>query len=284
MQYLNYRENRQRGTADFPFEFHHVTRIHPDYVMPLHWHTEFELIRILKGALLLSVANRDYKLNEGDFVIIPSNLPHTAIPNACEYECIVFDAKCLLGKNDSSNRFITELLEHSIIPQYVFPSSEARIHFPAWALFDSLASKKPGHEMLVFGSLYVILGVIMENHLYKLSSERSEYGFRKSIKLQQAMNYMEESFRQHLSLEDIATKIGMTPQSFCRFFKDMAHCSPIDYLNSYRIERSCYQLLTTNLSVTEIAFENGFNDLSYFIKTFKKYKGTTPKKYMKTIS
>ena len=64
----------------------------------------------------------------------------------------------------------------------------------------------------------------------------------------------------------------------------MAHCSPIDYLNSYRIERSCYQLLTTNLSVTEIAFENGFNDLSYFIKTFRKYKGTTPKKYMKTIS
>ena len=138
--------------------------------------------------------------------------------------------------------------------------------------------------MIVLGSFYIILGVIMEKHLYKLSSERSEYGFRKSIRLQQAMNYMEKSFREHLSIEDIATKIGMTPQSFCRFFKDMAHCSPIDYLNRYRIERACYQLLTTNLSVTEIALENGFNDLSYFIKTFRKYKGTTPKKYMKTIS
>ena len=61
----------------------------------------------------------------------------------------------------------------------------------------------------------------------------------------------------------------------------MTYRTPIDYLNYYRIERACYQLLTTNHSITEIAYSSGFNDLSYFIKTFKKYKGVTPKNYLK---
>ena len=43
MQYINYRENRRRGTADFPLEYYHVTASHPQYVMSFHWHVEFEL-------------------------------------------------------------------------------------------------------------------------------------------------------------------------------------------------------------------------------------------------
>lgn len=284
MQYLRYHENRRRGTADFPFEFHHVTKTHPDYYMPLHWHTEFELIRVLKGRLRLNVADRSYYLGGGFFAIIPSNLPHSAIPDSCEYECIVFDATILLGKNEESNRFVTMLLEHKIVPQNVFLPNASSIHDAAWQLFDCFSSQSAGYQTVVIGALYLIMGTIMSEKRYSISSEKSEYGFRKSIRLQQAMNYMEESFQEHLSLEDIASRIGMTPKSFCRFFKEMAHCSPIDYLNNYRIERASYQMLTTDMNVTQIALENGFNDLSYFIKTFKKYKGITPKKYMQSFT
>lgn len=283
MQYLRYHENRRRGTVDFPFEFHHVTKAHPDYYMPLHWHTEMELIRVLKGRLRLNVANREHFLGGGFFAIIPSNLPHSAIPEACEYECIVFDATILLGKNEEVNRVVTMLLEHTLIPQNVFLPNAGAIHDAAWILFDSIASQSEGHQMIVLGALTLILGTIMSEKRYHISSEKSEYGFRKSIRLQQAMHFMEESFQEHLSLDDISSKIGMTPKSFCRFFKEMAHCSPIDYLNNYRIERASYQMLTTDMTVTQIALENGFNDLSYFIKTFKKYKGITPKKYMQSF-
>lgn len=285
MLYLRYRENRQRGTVDFPFEFHHVTNRHPDYVMPLHWHTEFELIRVLKGALLLNLDNRDYPLREGYFAMIPSNLPHTAIPDDCEYECIVFDAKFMLGKNEAANQTITQLMEHTIVPQYVYTPEDRVITDSAWALFDSLASRSPGHQMIVMGSLFLIIGTMSAEHKYTLynSNSDSEYSFRKSLRLQQALTFMENSFQKHLSLEDIANSVHMTPKSFCRFFREMAHQSPIEYLNGYRIDRACYQLLTTNMPITLIAYENGFNDLSYFIKTFRKYKGTTPKKYTRTV-
>ena len=50
----------------------------------------------------------------------------------------------------------------------------------------------------------------------------------------------------------------------------------MDYLNHQRIEQACYQLSTTSDSITEIAYRNGFNDLSYFIRTFKNIKGSRP--------
>ena len=285
MQYLRYRENRRRGTPDFPFAFYHVTHKHPDYFMPLHWHPELELIRVLKGKLHLNLANKEYDLEEGCFVLITSNLPHSAIPDNCEYDCIVFDSTILLGKNEETNLLITRVMEHAIIPQYVFPAEDNPIiHDSAWHLFDSFAARTSGYQTIVLGALYIIMGMIMRRGLYTISDQKSEFAFRKSVKLQQAINFIEESFQKHLTLEDIATSIGMTPKSFCRFFKDMAHCSPIDYLNNYRIDRAGYQMLTTDMTVTEIALENGFNDLSYFIKTFKKYKGTTPKKYVQSFT
>ena len=61
----------------------------------------------------------------------------------------------------------------------------------------------------------------------------------------------------------------------------MTHQTPMDYLNRQRIAKACIQLDTTDDSITDVAYSNGFNDLSYFIRTFKKYKGTTPGKYKK---
>ena len=57
--------------------------------------------------------------------------------------------------------------------------------------------------------------------------------------------------------------------------------TPIEYLKIYRIEKASKKLLNTDEAVTDIAFSCGFNDLSYFIKTFKELKNITPAQYRK---
>ena len=101
------------------------------------------------------------------------------------------------------------------------------------------------------------------------------------MQLKQASEFIGSSYTSSITLQDISDSVYMTPKYFCRFFHEMTHHSPIDYLNYYRIERACYLLLTTNQTITEVAYNTGFNDLSYFIKIFKKYKGITPKQYLK---
>ena len=55
MLYVNYHEKVKRGTDDFPIEFYHVTSDHPQYHMPIHWHVEFEFIRVIQGNLFLTL-------------------------------------------------------------------------------------------------------------------------------------------------------------------------------------------------------------------------------------
>lgn len=66
---------------------------------------------------------------------------------------------------------------------------------------------------------------------------------------------------------------------FCHFFKNATSQSPSEYINHYRIEKALTLLNNTDISVTEIAMNVGFNDPNYFTRTFKKYTGKTPSEY-----
>ena len=115
----------------------------------------------------------------------------------------------------------------------------------------------------------------------KLFSENTSYSnFLKDknlIKLKKAIEYMRENYRSQISLEELSIAVDVSPKYFCVIFKGMTGMTAFEYLNAYRIEKASKALISTDMGITEIAFSCGFNDLSYFIKTFKKYKNTTPK-------
>lgn len=281
MQYINYRETRQRGTVDFPLEFHHVTSSHPQYIMSFHWHVEFEIIRILSGTFSLTLDEYEVSVSSGSVIFVPAGALHSGIPDDCIYECIVFDMNMLMNKNDSCCRHIRQIIDHEINLQIVYPDSYNDIHQITWTLFDAMASKEEGYQMIVLGTLYYLFGTIFSKGWYSTAPTQTPRSHKRVVQLKQALEFIESSYASQVTLEEISQSVNMSPKYFCRFFQEMTHRTPIDYLNYYRIERACYQLLTTDQSITDVAYSSGFNDLSYFIKTFKKYKGTTPKKYLK---
>lgn len=281
MQYINYRESWQRGTVDFPFEYHHITPTHPQYIMALHWHVEFEIVRILCGTFQLSIDELEYTVEKGSVIFIPAGSVHSGLPRSCTYECIVFDMNMLMNKNDSCCRLIRKIIDHEIEPAYVYTESYNDIHQYAWSMFDAIASRKEGYQLVVLGSLYQVIGTVFSNQYYNPAPEQPPRNHKRIIQLKTALEFMESSYNKQITLEEMSGSVDMSPKYFCRFFHEMTHRTPIDYLNYYRIERACYQLMTTDQSITEVAYSSGFNDLSYFIKTFKKYKGTTPKQYLK---
>lgn len=281
MQYINYRENRQRGTADFPLEYHHVSPSHPQYNMALHWHVEFEFIRILKGSFKIIIDDQTFFVPAGSFIFVPAGALHEGIPYDCEYECIVFDMNMLMNKNDSCCKLIRKITDHEVEIQYVHYGSYSDLHQIVWTLFDAMSSKKDGYQMSVLGALYQIIGLIFSENFYNPAPEQPPRSHRKIVQLKQALEFIESSYNKQISLQEMADSVNMSSKYFCRFFQEMTHRTPVDYLNYYRIERASYDLLTTDQSITEVAFNSGFNDLSYFIKTFKKYKGTTPKQYLR---
>ena len=281
MKYFDYKEQKQHGTFDFPIAFYHVTPEHPRYNMPYHWHTECEIIRILEGEFLLIINDEKILATKGDIIFIHDGMFHGGTPNNCIYECIVFDIKILLKQNHACTKQIQDIINQKKIIGPLISTDIEGLKTCCDTLFESMRSMKTGYEFLTQGSLYYLIGLVLRFNLYKSKNKTNKRTQEKTLHFKNVLSLIETEYQSPLTLEDLSKAAGMTPKYFCRFFSEMTNKTPIEYLNYYRIESACEQLLTTDYSITEVALNCGFNDASYFIKMFKKHKGITPKQYIK---
>ena len=164
-------------------------------------------------------------------------------------------------------------------PKYHFTPKYAEICDIVNSIFDALWMHPAGYEMTVIGQFYHFFGIVFGKHYYLESVTRTRRDYKRILQLKQVLDFIEHNYASPLTLQQLSSSVSMSPKYFCRFFSEMTHQTPMDYLNHQRIGQDCYPLTTTDASITEIAYRNGFNDLSYFIRTFKKYKGMTPGKY-----
>jgi AraC-like DNA-binding protein len=87
------------------------------------------------------------------------------------------------------------------------------------------------------------------------------------------------NYQKNIDLVQIASLVNMAEGSVCRFFKMQVGMTIFEYLNQIKIEFACKLLMNKNMSVMDIAFDSGFNNLSHFNKQFKKNTGLTPLEY-----
>lgn len=282
MQIIDQNEDRPRGTYEFPFEFHHIDQSHPRYVMSYHWHVEYEIIRILTGEFTVTLDEKSFKAVQGDVIFVHSGILHSGIPVNCVYQCIVFDMNVFLKLNSVCADYIQKIVHQDILIFHHFDQRYPDVLSAVNSLFQSMDKKKPGYELSVIGQFYHFFGIVFGNHYYLDSQPKARRDYKRILQLKQVVEFIEKNYASPLTLGQLSDSVSMSPKYFCRFFSEMTHQTPMDYLNRQRIEQACYQLSTTDDSITDIAYRNGFNDLSYFIRTFKKYKGTTPGKYKKS--
>ncbi len=279
---MAYNEIEQRGTADFPVDFFHIDYRHPRYYMRAHWHSEIEIIRIVKGELEIKLNSNEYTAKEGDILFLNSETVHHAEPKSCVYECIVFHIDFLSADMANSRLFIDGMLNGEYVIQEYNPFENSEFHNTANEIFDLFKNKTPGHKFRFIAAIYKLLGVILDNNLYQSTANNKTVPGDKSImKLKKILSFIRENYDRQITLEDMAKEAEFSVKYFGAYFKNMTDKTPFDYLNEYRIEKAARMLLNSDMNVTDIAYSCGFNDLSYFIKTFKKINKISPGKYRK---
>ena len=259
----------QRGTPDFPMEFYHITENHPRYQMQMHWHSDFEIIRVLSGRIKLCLNEYIYDFEADDSVLIPGGIVHGAVAENCVYECIVFSPSLLYVSGKCR-----DTVKHGVVN-----SSLYKKNITVDSIFKAVSEKKRGYEFEFLSGVYSLIRDIA----YNAPAVKSGIKNGKYEKIKAALSIIEENYNTQFTLDFLAKSCGMSPNYFCRFFKQMTQKTPFDYINIYRINAACEMLSDGNASVTDIAYNCGYNDLSYFIKMFKKYKGMSPKNYVKSL-
>lgn len=275
------KESQQRGTVLFPLQYNFCNTSNPFYDLWLHWHTEFELIHVVSGSYRIFINDHEELLEEGDLCIIPGKTVHGDAPDKgiSKFESAVFDIELMRLHGFSPDAFISEIVNEAISIQNVFRKSQKDIVNVADHFFEAVREQKNGWEAIAAGYLIVLFGLIKKNNLY---SEKTIIPAKKRIRnerLELVFEYIKKNYMNNITLEELADTAGFSPKYFCRVFREMTNRAPVEYLNWFRINRSCAFIRETDEKLQDISVKCGFNDFSYFIKMFHRYKNMTPLKY-----
>lgn len=293
MHSLTFHETKQHGTPEFPIEYFYIDCDHPRYHMPVHWHKEWELIYVLQGIFPIYTDDVLHTAKAGDVLLIRDGMLHGGIPEDCVYECFLFDLHGLFRNLEMVKKYLRPIYRLLLLPQIHYDGGEypeiAEIVSELMTVYRRQLHKagsvpsEPGdcHELITISDIGRLFTTILQRGYYAPNRESSSGSSHRIDQVKSVLEYIEKHYASPITLEILAKEAGMNPRYFCRFFHSITHQTPLDYVNSYRIEQAAQMLHATDLPVTAISLECGFNDSSYFVKVFRKYRGLTPNQYRK---
>ncbi len=251
-----------------------------------HYHPEIELIFLYKGSGKRQIGSNISYFSDGDLVLIGSNLPHCGMTNENtnnDYEMVLQFKPDFLGETvweSPEMQKISALLEKS----------------KAGIVFGEKVKKEIGekivamHEAVSFRRLICFLEILEElatTQDYRILNAGKYYlqtQVEDNERINIIFNYVKDHFREQITLEEVADLANMKVPSFCRYFKKITNKTFTHFVNEYRITHSLKLLAEQPLSITEVCFESGFNNFSYFNKTFKEYIEKSPSQYRKEFN
>ena len=253
-----------------------------------HYHNNYEISFITEGSGKRIVADSIEEFQPGDLVFLGKNLPHVWIADkeqgiwsnrTLEMVFLQFTEKVLCSKLLALPEFfhVTKALSLSeqgiqIMGQTLNEVSELMLQMPYLKGFE---------RMLHFFKMMDIIGK-SETHINLASKEYLKARFTTGNKRIAAIHeYLMNNYREEVNLEKMAKLVNMAEGSLCRFFKDNMGITLFEYLNKLKTDFACKLLMNPDLSILDVCFDSGFNNLSHFNKQFRKTTGVTPTEYRK---
>ncbi len=240
------------------------TAFYTDTVWDFHFHKNLELIYVIKGAVNCTINNVFYRLGEGDFgLCLPYDI-HKYVPeHDSKYWVLVFS-------EDFVHSF-SKLISGKKSDGFVFTPSGAVKEYVKAQLIEN---PNPSNFTLK-SCLYGLCEEFLKNvNLTKGRSSKAEM-------VSSIVDYVTENHTKKITLSDIAKEFGYDYNYMSRFFKSVFNITFTDFLNIYRLQTAIELLDYTDKSITEVAYESGFQSLRSFHNFFSKMMDTSPMQYKK---
>lgn len=236
-----------------------------------HFHSDYEIYYLVKGRMRYIISDRIFNLSAGDVALIPSGVIHnTSYDDEMTERLLINFSGTLIGN--------TELLR--VFSNGVIRLSESK-RFEFESLFKKICDEKTKDDAysreLMISHLCEILVYLTRSTERAVTPKLDGY----SMIMQDAVEYINKSYASEITLDSIAKKCSLSRSFFSKKFKEVTGFGFSEYLTLVRIKSAERLLAEGKKNVTDIAFECGFNDSSYFASKFKELIGITPKKYQK---
>lgn len=250
----------------------------------LHQHKEIQISHIASGKGKLIVGNTISAYKAGDTFAIGGAIPHLFQSSESSEKSHMISLFFVPDAFGTAFFNLPEMQE--LAPFFDDVKFGIALNNISTASFQKLTLRKDSNRFLLFNRLLQLLKIIAteERKILSQTAYVKQISNNQGSRLQLIFDHVIKNFNQDISLNTIAEMAHMGPNSFCRFFKQRCNKSFFTFVTEVRIAHAC-QLLMDNegLSMSEIAFESGFNAISNFNKQFKAVQGMSPSKYQKSM-
>jgi len=274
-------ENEKQAIKDNGFEFFHTGPLPENtYGTKYHIHEAIEFAYVSYGSLKMSIDGQESVLHEGDLALFRSRGIHSIISlNEPENGYYVLKIKPKLILDVSPPKVSKNYALRFALCQSGLKHIWRRDELVGTDIMEGLEklireSKNPDRysdlSMLV-AACSVILGILRTD-----SAETSESTDKLADSIYQSVVYVHSHFTEPITAESVAERMNLSYSYFSRSFKKMTGKTFKEYLNITRTNRAEQLLSETDKSITDIALECGYNNVSHFIATYKRLKSKTP--------
>ncbi|WP_228853211.1 AraC family transcriptional regulator [Aegicerativicinus sediminis] len=250
-----------------------------------HFHPEIELVYVNKGQGKRHIGNHLSYFNNSMLVLIGSNLPHNG-----------FADRLTTSGSETIVQFLPDFLGDKFMDMPEMKEIENLFQKAKKGILYQPETKKivgPKIEALIemeglprIYSLLEILHIMSEAKDYTLLNVDGfafETAPQDSNKIDKVFNYVNKNFKEPISLEEISDVVSMTVPAFCRYFKKATGKTFTKLVNEYRVVHATKLLSESNMSITDICYECGFNNFSHFNNTFNEFTGKSASEYRNQI-
>lgn len=286
IEYENYHEHFPEGNSGFPYLTYPCSIPHDFTQVPLHWHEDMELVYVKKGMGTVSVDFIPCKVRAGDIIFICPGQLHLIQQyrqESMEYENIIFPLSLLNTRqmDVSWEKYLSPVIHRQVaLPLQLCPGMAGYQETAACLdQIDAIRRTFPeAYELFIKGKLFELFFLLYNLHL--VSTPPSQSSRQKTLdRMRQILKYLEQHYAEPLTIQKMAEASGFSQSHFMKFFKTSFGTSFVSYLREYRLTVASRLLLSSSSPILTIAQETGFDNLSYFNRSFKAMFGVPPREF-----
>lgn len=288
-QNLKLKEDAVHGTIKFPLAvYRHEGE--GEFVVKLHWHDETEIIFLKRGRFRVDMNMHTYALTAPALLFVGSGDIHAILgEDGCLESAVVFDMKMLSFEHydEVQYQILRPLLDKTMqFPALLTPKEAAweELIMLYGQVLAGAEEKTPAAGMRVKANLLQMLACLYEQHYFNNMEQADLHASRRIEDAKKVLGYIQNHYHERITNQDMAGILQMNEQYFCRYFKKIMGKTPTDYINEVRIEKAAEYLRRTDRKIVDIAMDCGYENMGYFIKRFRRQKGSSPSKYRERVS
>ena len=246
-----------------------------------HFHPEIELVYVNKGKGKRHIGNHLSYFNNSQLLLIGANLPHNG-----------FTDRLTTNGSETLIQFKPDFLgphffdaPEMLAIRNLFEKAKKGILFGVETKkklgqkIEKITEKKGFKQIIILLEILHTLSKSKDYTLLNADGYSLEALPQDSSKIDNIFKYVNQNFKNHITLEEIAELVSMTVPAFCRFFKKATNKTFTKFVNEIRIVHATKLLSESKMTITDVCFECGFNNFSHFNKLFNEFTGKSALKY-----